>query len=163
MLKRLASFAIAFLIIASPASAEIWKWKDQNGNWVFSFAPQQDHPAERVRLKGMDFTPETMSPETKEAARLFPVTLYSNGCEGACGQAERLLKSLGVPHAKKNPLESKEAMEQFKEKWPQASVPALEIGDKRLSGFEPETWGSALKAVGYGKDEKKGGKGLGQP
>ena len=137
------------------ASADVWKWKGDDGKWFFADRPPLEKDSEKVRLSGTGFTEDNMSPETKEAARLFPVTLYANDCGEPCAGAAKLLSSMGVPHAKKNPMESKESLAEFRKKWPQSVVPALAIGDKVLSGFEPAGWKAALEAVGYGKAAKK--------
>jgi glutaredoxin len=85
---------------------------------------------------------------TAQAARNFPVTLYTqDGC-GPCDSGRTLLRARGVPFEEKT-VSSNSDLAAFKAINKDGQLPVLSVGREQIAGYEASRWNSALSTAGY--------------
>ena len=97
---------VLLLIFVSPASSEIYKWKDKNGNIVYSdFAPSgvaaqkkkfRDDRIERQETKESSHKPESNALKEDGPCSDVNVIMYMTSWCGYCKKAKAYINSLGV-------------------------------------------------------------------
>ena len=113
--------------------------------------PPEAHSAERKRLGDKPPAP-TLPYAVQEAARTFPVTLYTaEGCGEACKQAVAYLNRRGTPFTEKDAREPDNAKVVMSLTGGKLEVPLLTVGRTSLRGYEEGAWATALDAAGYPK------------
>lgn len=151
---KLIFISICMLVVAtSHAQAEaLYRWVDKDGKVHYG-----DRPAEgAIRAEQKKFVAPTVGDDdlpysVRKTKQDFPVTLYvAPNCGDICVQAHSFLNKRGIPFVEKN-LASKEEVDAFKAKTGGNNVPALTLGKKFLSGFEPGLWNGELDIAGYPK------------
>jgi glutaredoxin len=129
------------------ASAQVYKWTDSKGVVHYSDTPVSSQSA--VIGAGPAAPPSLALPyELAEAARKFPVTLYSASTCAACDQGRSLLKGRGVPFVEKTVASDADAAK-LKEAGSNGQLPLLVVGRGKLVGFQAEDWHAALTAAAY--------------
>ena len=117
MLPRL-SLLVALALAAFPGAAEVYRYKDKNGNWVFADRPDSVHAVEPVRVRTGGAAPRIVVEPRKTPAGLSIVAVNECRCSvefglrvGAPGdsqtvratvapQSEQTLFALKVPAGK---------------------------------------------------------------
>lgn len=154
LLRLTASSALATLLLLSlGAQAQVYRWTDTNGKVHYSDLPPTDTKAETRRLTDSKVDVDKLPFEAREAARKFPLTLYTTPeCGDPCGNARSFLQQRKAPFSEKS-VKSAEELEAMKRATSQTEpkAPTLMVGNKPISGFEAGSWGSALDAAGYPK------------
>lgn len=147
----LALCALAF----SAQGQSLYKWVDHNGKVHYSDQPppQNIKKVEQPRLRAETIDTRGLPYETQQAAKNFPVTLFTSAdCKNSCDNARALLQKRGVPFAE-NRLDTPEQLSAIKQRFgsDSISVPAITVGSEKQQGFSESSWNGLLDAAGYGR------------
>jgi glutaredoxin len=146
-------FALALVLAASAASAQIYRWTDEKGKVHITDTPpppgaknvQTHRPPSAPQAAG-DRDPYVLQLARKNA----PVTLYSTpGCE-PCSAARKLLNARGVPFKEVSVVDDNQ-IEELKAAVGSNAVPSLIVGSTVQQGFAESTYHAILDAAGYPK------------
>ncbi len=155
-MKRLLQFcAIAALLSAGSAHAQLYKWVGPDGKITYSDAPPPTTAA-RVETKSLtigDVNASDFPYEVAEAMKSYPVTLYTSKDCPPCDDGRRLLTERGIPFTEKT-VQSSEDIAQFKKAGGDGQLPLLAVGKYRERGFESAAWHNALNTAGYPEKSK---------
>jgi len=154
-LARLARWAplglgLGLLVCTAGASAQVYKWTDANG--VVSFSDQP--PPAGVRLVERKSLASSASARAElpyalaEAAKTYPVVLYTTAPCEACDQGRALLRRRGIPFAEKT-VQSNADQKKLKDLGSNGQLPLLQVGGSRRIGFEASVWNAALTDAAY--------------
>jgi len=147
---------VAAAAFAGSASAELYRYVDADGRVVYSDQPP---PAS---AKGVE--PRTLNDNVietdplplaaQQAAKNFPVTLYTFDCQ-VCKEAHALLAKRGIPFETVIVTEEKGA-ERLKALTGKQLGPVLQVGEKQvLEGYNADRWQAALDDAGYPRSVPK--------
>ncbi|MDR0529404.1 MAG: glutaredoxin family protein [Zoogloeaceae bacterium] len=150
--------AFAALTFLSPAAmAQVYSWKDPaTGTTIISDTPPPGS-VKNVTRSGRKPVSDTAKPETdmpfaaREAARKFPVVLYTGADCPACAEARALLTRRGVPF-REILIQTEDDLTAMKHLFGGTSVPSAAIGRQKFSGFESGAYQNALDLAGYPKE-----------
>ena len=153
MIAGRAVFALALVLAASAAAAQIYRWTDEKGKVHITDTPPppgaknvQKHRPARAPQAADERDPYVLQLARKNA----PVTLYSTpGCE-PCSAARKLLNARGVPFKEVSVVDDKQ-IEELKAAVGANAVPSLIVGSTVQQGFEERTYHAILDAAGYPK------------
>jgi glutaredoxin len=151
LLRSLAALTlVATAAMAADASATLYRYVDPDGRVVYS-----DHPppaaAKDVQPKALpdnviDTDPLPLAAE--QAAKNFPVTLYTFDCQ-VCKEAQAMLTKRGIPFETVIVTEEKGAA-RLKALTGKQVGPVLQVGEKQvLQGYNEDRWQAALDDAGY--------------
>jgi glutaredoxin len=143
--------ALLATLFASAASAQLYRWVDQNGKVHYTDTPPQSATARVVeKKKPSGSVVEGTTPyAVQQAAKTFPVTLYTAGtCEAPCKDARDLLAKRGVPYSEVAITEPKQ-LDELKRLSGGDEVPVLVVGKSVIKGFEAGSYNGALDTAGY--------------
>lgn len=148
---RVAWIAIA-LLCALPAVAGVYKWKDKDGRMHYSDKPPADVKADPVRapvssIKGpavvSDFTPKAAAtPASNTKVRLFT----TQAC-GYCKKAKAFLNARGTSYEELDVEASPAAYDEYQALGGRG-VPVIQVGGKRMNGFNREQLEGMLQQAG---------------
>ena len=149
-------FSFSFIVTATLAHAQMYKWVDAQGKVHFSDKPPPA-TAKQVQNKGdiASSAPSIVNlpPELTAAVKKNPVTLYTTtGC-GPCNSARTFLKSNGVPFSEKT-VTSNEDIAKLKQVSGDNQLPEMIINKSKFQGYEVIEWREALSAAGYPETNK---------
>ncbi len=147
--RRTASLGLALLLCAGGASAQMYKWVDANGKTHFSDQPPpataKAAPVKSsVGASGGVALPYALA----QAARNYPVTLYTTASCAGCDQGRALLKTRGIPFAEKT-ISTTEDEQKLKDAVGSNNLPALVVGSAKSSGFQAASWNAMLNVALY--------------
>ena len=153
MIHRGSLLVLALALAASAASAQIYRWTDEQGKIHVTDTPP---PARATNVRTLrppaapigsgDNEPYALQLARKSA----PVTLYSTpGCE-PCAAARKLLNARGVPFKEVSVIDDTQ-VEELKTAVGGNAVPSLVVGATVQQGFEERTYHAILDAAGYPK------------
>jgi len=143
--------ALLATLFASAASAQLYRWVDQNGKVHYTDTPPQPAAARAVeKRKPSGSVVDGVAPyAVQQAAKTFPVTLYSAAtCETPCKDARDLLAKRGVPYSEVAISEQKQ-LDELKRISGGDEVPVLVVGKSVIKGFEAGSYNGALDTAGY--------------
>ena len=148
-LRRGAYLGLALLLCAGGASAQMYKWVDANGKTHFSDQPPPAtaKPA-AIKSSSTAASGASLPYALAQAARNYPVTLYTTSACPGCDQGRALLTARGIPFAEKT-ISSAEDEQKLKEVTGSVNMPALTVGNAKSSGFHAPTWTSMLNVALY--------------
>lgn len=153
-MKPLAAFLLALAAFAACAQGA-YRWVGKDGKVHYSDEPPPPAETQKVEQKRLNASVVdsggTLSYETREAARNFPVTLYvSPDCGTACADGRSFLRKRGIPFAEKS-LQGPEDAEVYRKAagTTDIAVPTLLVGGKAHKGFEAIGWNGLLDGAGY--------------
>jgi len=151
-MRVVATVVLLLIAVAAPAwGAKLYRWVDAQGRVFYSDKPPPIDAREAEKLRLSTRPGEVALPyEVREAAKHFPVTLFSGDCGPPCDAARKLLDSRGVPFALKDGHDAA-VQEELKKISGAMEVPVLQVGRTLLKGFEAGQWNAALDAAGYPK------------
>lgn len=140
-MKRVVITLIA-LVLAAPAAAEVYRWKDSKGTITYSDQPPPPSIKDMRRIA---------APVTANApgASRQPVVLYSANCGATCDQAADFLRQRNVPFSLKKADQDKAAAAELKKRTGAMDVPVLFIGESMQRGYSPNMWDKMLEVAGY--------------
>ena len=145
----LSMLAVSFFANAQP----LYKWVDKSGKVHYSDQPppKEIKKVDQPRLRDSTIETSGMSFEAQEAAKNFPVTLYTTPeCGSECAAARELLSRRGIPFSESKVVTTNDG-ETFKQALGTDKLlfPALIVGKSRQIGFEQDIWHGLLDAAGY--------------
>ena len=147
---RWTPLTVALLVCAAGAGAQVYKWTDANG--VVSFSdqppPASVRKVERKSLGAPGATRAELPYALAEAAKAYPVVLYTTGSCEACDLGRALLRQRGIPFAEKT-VQSNSDQQKLKQAGSDGQLPLLLVGSGRRIGFEAGAWNAALTAAAY--------------
>lgn len=145
-------FAAALCVATFAASAQVYRWTDENGRVHITDTPPPAS-AKNVRKSGEGPAQEASPAEPftlQQARKNFPIKLYTTpGCD-ACAEARKLLNARGLPFSEISVTEDAQ-MQELKKVAGSASVPAMLVGSSVQRGFEAGLYERTLDAAGYPK------------
>ena len=147
----LAPLAIAMLLAATTAQAQLYKWVAPDGTVSFSDKPPPANAAkvERKSYAGGGSSLDQLPFELANAAKGSPVTLYTNsGCGVACDMGRKFLVERGIPYSEKL-VDTEESFTLMKKQAGDIKFPTLVVGRNKQTGFNSGEWGGALTVAGY--------------
>ena len=145
------------LLAATPAWA-IYKIVGPDGSVTFSDVPPATVQGKNVQSlnAGSGATPQNsfdgFPTALREAARKYPVTLYTGPQCDACDAAREYLQQRGIPFVEKTittnaDIKAYKALSDGSDR-----LPFISIGATKLpAGFSSSSWSTALDAAGYPK------------
>jgi glutaredoxin len=143
---------VAFVLIsvaAAPASAaQLYRWIDAQGRveWRDTPPPEGAKQVEQRRVQG-NLAPSTgLSYAMQQAAKNFPVTLWTAACGAVCDKAKSHLAARGIPYTEKD---AKANGDEFRSITGAMEIPVLFVGRQQLKGYSASEWDIALDAAGY--------------
>ena len=145
---------LVLLLACASASAQMYRWVDQNGKVHYTDTPPPPSAAKSVEQKklGGSVVETSQVPfQLKEAMRLYPVVLYTSpSCKDGCPQARELLAKRGVPF-KEVSVADEQSNALLKKVSGANQVPTLSVGSLVQIGFESGALNSLLDTGGYPK------------
>ncbi|CUA97899.1 glutaredoxin family protein [Thiomonas bhubaneswarensis] len=153
----LLSAAFALSLAATTPAWAIYKIVGPDGSITFSDVPPTDAQGQKVQSLSATGAPAPSSIDRlpaglREAARKYPVTLYTAPQCSACDAARDYLKQRGIPFSEKTittnaDIQAYKALSGGSDK-----LPLVIIGSTKLTeGFSSSNWDIALDAAGYPK------------
>jgi glutaredoxin len=151
-------FLTIFLSLASSAmSGEIYKWKDKNGNVVFSDTPPppgvnaetkefKEEATESLEIKGNFQRPPNTSLKEKRPYGDIPVIMYMTSWCPYCAKARSYLRSLGVNMVEYDIERDKSKREEMVSKsGGLTGVPLIDIEGIIIKGYNPDAIKEAIE------------------
>jgi len=159
MFIRILIAIVTLMLAISSAGAEMYQWVDENGVVTFKDAPP---PTSKKRKKvkvynDSDFAPappdqpvaktgngkgtatkSSPSATAKKERFTGTVEIYVTDWCGYCKQAQRYMKSKGIPYVAYD-IEKDSAARQRHKELGGRGVPLIIIGSEKMNGFSPET------------------------
>ena len=135
-------FLTISLLLAWPASAQLYRWVDDQGQVHYSDQPPPANIKKTQRIK----TPSASAEPGRVKAN---VVLYSAACGATCDQAAEFLAKRGVAFTLKNADKDAAAAEELKKRTGDLGVPVLMVGDSMQRGYSPSVWDKMLEMGGY--------------
>jgi glutaredoxin len=147
--------ALAFFIaaLAGPASAQVYRWTDEQGRVRYSDTPPPASAKDKKRFgPTAQERARSASKELAAAAEKFPLRLYSSPtCTDPCAQARAALNKRGVPFQEVQVWDDATNAE-LKRVSGGNEVPVLMVGERAaVKGFEQAAFDRALDSAGYPK------------
>jgi glutaredoxin len=156
-MKRNLSFSIclSLLLCSAGAHAQLYKWIGPDGkvNYTDGPPPSTASKVEQKSISGGGSGYGDLPYELSEAVKGNPVTLFTTASCQACDEGRRWLNQRGVPFREKT-VTSNEDIAQLKQAGGASQLPFLTIGRGKQTGFQAETWGTALTAAAYPESSK---------
>ncbi|MEI6300661.1 MAG: glutaredoxin family protein [Betaproteobacteria bacterium] len=145
---------LVLLLACASASAQMYRWVDQNGKVHYTDTPPPPSAAKSVeqkKLGGSVIETSQLPFQLQEAVRNYPVTLYTSpSCKDGCPQARELLAKRGVPF-KEVSVADEQSNALLKKVSGANQVPTLSVGSLVQIGFESGALNSLLDTGGYPK------------
>jgi glutaredoxin len=141
--------------LSSDVSAEIYQWKDANGNLIYSDSPPSGTNAalKRVRTDKIE-RPETgeaplqeqesITPTLRDVSDINAILYMANWCP-YCRKARQFLISKGVRLTEYNIERDKGKMEEMRKKSGSNSIPVIDIEGSIIRGYVPGAISSAIE------------------
>ena len=149
MYKRTIVLAVAGLLALAGAAQAQYKIIGPDGRVTYSDTPP---PTSNARIERRDFAapaaPSGSSPQLQAAMARAPVVLYTSDKCDPCSAARALFANRGVPFSERA-VKTEEDLKLFRGISPDAIVPVVTIGTRKLIGYEPGGWTEALDSAGY--------------
>jgi glutaredoxin len=153
-MKSLALIVALMMVIAPATAGKLYKWVDKDGrvHYTDQLPPPEAKTTERKQLGDKASDAPVVPYALQQAAKNFPVTLYTaDQCGDACSQASALLGQRGVPFTERNARDPAAAEELKALIGGKLEVPVMKLGSQVVRGYEESTWNTALDAAGYPK------------
>jgi len=132
---------VSIWLIASPVSAEVYKWTDEEGITHYSDKKPENQDVTQLEFKIATY--DTVSygtvndsvekANTKEANKKN-VVMYSASWCGVCKKAKKYFRRNGISFKEYDIEKSKKAKRKYK-KLGATGVPVIIVGRKRMNGF----------------------------
>lgn len=142
------------LLLGASAQAEMYRWVDKAGKVHYGDRlppPSETKKVEEKKFGGNLIQAGNMPYATQQAAKNFPVTLYTGDCGEFCTKAKAYLAKRGIPYSERLPGKNPADTELFKKISTENLIPVLQVGSTNLKGYEESTWAAALDQAGYPK------------
>lgn len=146
-----AAILMAALLTGSAASAQVYRWTDENGKVHFGDAPSPSGARKVEKQQARSTTAPTASePYVLQVARKSnPVSLYTSpDCGAGCNDARDYLNKRGIPFTEIS-VTNNAKIDELKKVSGGSGVPAMLVGKSVHKGFEVGMYEAALDAAGY--------------
>ncbi len=147
---KMALWVTLMLLMGVSQAADLYKWVDAEGRTHYTDQPPPPtaKSVERKSASGNTIESDTVPFQTQQAAKKYPVTLYSfQECGEVCASAEAYLTGRGVPFTLRNQEQDKLTVKKLTGA---DQVPVLVVGTQPpLTGFQEAQWGELLDLAGY--------------
>jgi len=158
--RMISAIFLIFFFLSSVSlveSGEIYKWKDKDGNIVYSDSPPppgvkgqikkfKESPTERPAVKEEIPRTKSQSLEGKRAYQDITVIIYTAEWCGYSRKAREYLNSLGVNLIEHDVERDKSKNEERQQKAGQGSgVPVIDVEGIVLKGFNPDNIKAAIE------------------
>lgn len=138
---------LAFLLLPALVQAQLYRWIDDSGKVHYSDqAPVSG--AKNVQKKSAahgQIAPSPLPYALQQAAKNYPVTLYTSATCKPCAEARELLNKRGIPY-KDVDVSDADTLEKLTGA---TGVPVLTVGRDTYTGFESGAYQTALDIAGY--------------
>jgi len=136
------------LVFTTTATAEIYKWVDEQGNVHFTDQPQPNQTTEKIEVKINSYT----SPKIVDVDRLFgksnKLVMYSTSWCGYCKKARNYFIANNIAFEEYDVENTNKGKRDY-DKLGGGGVPIILMGNKRMNGF------SVHKFKRFYEDNKK--------
>ena len=150
MLRAL--LAIGAMLAVALATAQQYRWVDENGRVHYSDTPPpaSAKDVQKKRMKGNAVGAQG-SYELSEAMKSSPVTLYSHpDCKDLCQIARDVLNKRGVPFTEVSAIDEAK-LEELRRVSGGTKVPVLVVGRQVETTISAAAYNQALDLAGYPK------------
>jgi glutaredoxin len=140
----------SFLLAATSASAQQYRWVDEKGrvHYTDTPPPPSAKSAQKKNLKANELGQQP-SYELTQAIRKAPVTLYTfPDCKDPCQMARDVLNKRGVPFKEKL-ISNQQMLDELKQVSGGLNVPVLVVGNQVEKTASPQAFNQALDIGGY--------------
>jgi len=140
----------SFLLAATSASAQQYRWVDEKGrvHYTDTPPPPSAKSAQKKNLKANELGQQP-SYELTQAIRNAPVTLYTfPDCKDPCQMARDVLNKRGVPFKEKL-ISNQQMLDELKQVSGGLNVPVLVVGNQVEKTASPQAFNQALDIGGY--------------
>ncbi len=147
----LAALGLVGWLLAAAASAQLYRWVDKDGKVHYSDTPPPSSAGKSAQLRsgGNVADSGTLPYATQQAAKNYPVTIYTaDNCKEACADGRKLLQSRGVPF-REVAITDENSRDELKKVSGGEEVPVMTVGKSVTKGFGADAWHLALDAAGY--------------
>jgi len=149
---RQLAIAVAAMLVAASAGAQMYRWVDKDGKVYYTDTPPPS-AAKSVQKRSAASGPTESGPAApyavQQAAKNFPVVVYTApNCGQPCTDGKTLLAARGVPY-REVAIGDGFGAEDLKKATGGDTVPVMMVGRSTTRGFETEMWHNALDAGGY--------------
>ena len=154
MKTRIVSLLGLVFLLSATVQAEMYRWVDKSGKVHYSDQlppPSEAKKVEEKKFGGNLSQGGNLPYATQQAAKNFPVTLYTGDCGEICIQAKNYLAKRGIPYSERLPGKNPADAELFKKISKENLIPLLQIGSTQQKGFDEAAWAAALDQAGYPK------------
>lgn len=118
------------------ASAEIYRWTDEQGKMHFTDSPPTGKQVEEVKVKVNTYTAVEITPLIERLGRKNKVVMYTAAWCGICKKAKKYFQENSIDYVAYDVDKSRTGKRDYK-LLKARSVPIIIIGDKRMNGFNP--------------------------
>lgn len=123
------SAAIACSMVAS---AQVYKWVDENGKTHFSDQPPTKRSIPQAKLPAIN---EMKKLDYEPTAPAKPVVMYSTDWCGYCTKARQYFKRNNIPFREKDIEKSAQAKQEYS-RLNGSGVPLILVGKQKIQGFD---------------------------
>jgi glutaredoxin len=137
--------AVAALLLALPATAQVYKWTDPGGKVHYGDRPPEDAKKQELRIRIPSYDGPVQVRDwssvlgTRPAVTAGTVTMYSTEWCGHCKNARNYFAAKGISYREIDVERSESAAREFKSLGG-SGVPLILVGGKAMSGFDPESF-----------------------
>ncbi|MCL2076130.1 MAG: glutaredoxin family protein [Betaproteobacteria bacterium] len=156
MKKRILLVGLGIFVFAYGVNAQVYRWVDpETGRTVYSDTAPPGTVKDVVRSGAARQGEETeevqqQSFATQEAARKFPVLLYTTPDSELSSQARSLLVKRGIPF-RETVIQTEDDVNAMKNLTGDTTIPTLYVGRQSIRGFEADAFHRILDLAGYPK------------
>ena len=126
------TFILLILLALQPATAELYRWTDENGKVHYSDRPARDQASEEVKTRISTY--ESVSYSNSDLGASKEVILYSASWCGHCKKAKRYFEANGIAYKEYDVEKSQKGKADYR-KLNAKGVPVILVGNKRMNGF----------------------------
>ena len=142
---------IVALLVALPASAQVYKWTDPGGKVHYGDRPPDDAKKEELKIRIPSYDGPVQVRDwsavlgTQAGAAAGQVTMYSTSWCGYCKNARSYFAAKRIAYREIDVEKSESAAREFKSLGG-SGVPLILVGGKAMSGFNPASFEALLQA-----------------
>lgn len=159
MVRIFLSVLLLVFVLAGYASADFYKWEDEEGNIHITDYPPPKKAAKKVKVHATDSnaapprpapakepappTPSPGTPPVAETRATHEVILYTTSWCPYCRQAKAFFESRGIPYTEYDIEKDPEAA--ARQKQIGGGVPFAIVNGEYISGYAPGAYDAALR------------------
>jgi len=139
------ALALAALLLALPATAQVYKWTDPSGKVHYGDRPPDDARKQELRIRIPSYDGPVQVRDwsavlgSRPASAAGTVTMYSTEWCGHCKNARSYFAAKGISYREIDVEKSEPAAREFKSLGGRG-VPLILVGGKAMSGFSAESF-----------------------